>query len=59
MPKLYISLEEGADYNAKEFKVFLAKALDATKQPQAVEVIDEIPRTYNGKIKRKELVNRK
>lgn len=59
VPKLYISLEEGAVYNAKEFKAFLAKALDATKQPQAIEVIDEIPRTYNGKIKRKELVNRK
>ena len=59
IPKLYISLEEGAEYVAKEFKAFLAKALDASKQPQAVEVIDEIPRTYNGKIKRKELVNRK
>ena len=59
VPKLYISLEEGVEYNAKEFKAFLAKALDATKQPQAIEVIDEIPRTYNGKIKRKELVNRK
>ena len=58
VPKLYISLEDGAEYAAKEFKAFLAKALDASKQPQAVEVIDEIPRTYNGKIKRKELVNR-
>lgn len=58
VPKLYITLEEGAEYVAKEFKAFLAQALDANKQPQSVEVIDEIPRTYNGKIKRKELAGR-
>ena len=58
IPKLYIQLEDGAQYDAKEFKKFLASALDANKQPQVIEVIEEIPRTYNGKIKRKELANR-
>ncbi len=58
IPKLYIQLEDGAEYVKKEFKAFLAQALDATKQPQQIEVIDEIPRTYNGKIKRKELAGR-
>ena len=58
VPKLYIALEDGAQYVAKEFKAFLASALDANKQPQSIEVIDEIPRTYNGKIKRKELASR-
>ena len=57
-PVLCIALEEGASYDFKEFKAFLAKALDANKQPALVEVIDEIPRTFNGKIIRKELVAR-
>lgn len=58
IPKLYIQLEDNSEYVAKEFKAFLAQALDANKQPQEIEIIDEIPRTYNGKIKRKELANR-
>ncbi|MDD6652021.1 MAG: class I adenylate-forming enzyme family protein [Eggerthellales bacterium] len=58
VPKLYISLEEGAEYDAKEFRKFLQVAIDANKQPQSVEVLPEIPRTFNGKIKRKELMNR-
>lgn len=57
-PKLLISLEDEAAYDAKEFKAFLASGLDATKQPKYIEIIDEIPRTFNGKIKRKELLAR-
>lgn len=57
-PKLFISLEDGVEFNIKEFKTFLAKAVDANKQPTMIEVIDEIPRTFNGKIIRKDLVNR-
>lgn len=57
-PKLYIRLEETAAdrYDAKEFKAFLAEVLDANKQPAFIEIIDRIPRTFNGKIKRKELM---
>lgn len=57
-PKLFIALEDGAEYDAKTFKAFLTEAVDANKQPSIVEVIDEIPRTFNGKIIRKDLVNR-
>ena len=57
-PKLFISIEEGCEYDAKEFRAFLAKEIDANKQPKIVEIIDEIPRTFNGKIIRKDLVNR-
>lgn len=57
-PKLFISLEDNAEYDAKEFKTFLASAVDANKQPSIIEVIDEIPRTFNGKIIRKDLANR-
>ena len=54
-PKLYITLEPDAAYDAKAFRAFLAKVLDANKQPKYVEIIDVIPRTFNGKIKRNEL----
>lgn len=57
-PKLFIALEDDADYNEKEFKSFLQKELDANKQPKIIEIIDEIPRTFNGKIVRKDLANR-
>lgn len=61
IPKLFIALEEGVsaeDFDLRAFRSFLASALDADKQPQRIEVIDEIPRTYNGKIIRRELVAR-
>ena len=57
-PKLFIALEADAEYDAKAFKSFLTKVLDANKQPKVVEVIDQIPRTFNGKIKRNELMAR-
>ncbi|MDO4870128.1 MAG: class I adenylate-forming enzyme family protein [Bacillota bacterium] len=61
-PKLFIALEPEAagedGYNEKAFRAFLAKALDANKQPKLIEVIDDIPRTFNGKIKRNELIKR-
>ena len=57
-PKLFIALEPDAEYDAKAFKSFLAEVLDASKQPKIVEIIDEIPRTFNGKIKRNELMER-
>ena len=57
-PKLFIVLEPGTDYDAKAFRTFLSEVLDANKQPKIVEVIEQIPRTFNGKIKRKELMNR-
>lgn len=57
-PKLLIALEDPDGYDAREFKNFLAASLDANKQPKVIEVIDEIPRTFNGKIKRKVLIER-
>lgn len=57
-PKLFIALEEGVDYDEKTFKAFLQKELDANKQPKVIEIIDEIPRTFNGKIIRKDLAEK-
>lgn len=57
-PKLFIALEENASesFDLKDFKTFLTEALDANKQPKFIEQIDEIPRTFNGKIIRKKLI---
>ena len=57
-PKLFIALEPDAEYDAKAFKSFLTEVLDANKQPKIIEVIDQIPRTFNGKIKRNELIGK-
>lgn len=54
-PKLFIVLKEGAVYENRTFKQFLAQSLDANKQPKFIEEISEIPRTYNGKIQRNKL----
>ncbi len=56
-PKLFIVLNSDEEYDAKSFKVFLSEVLDANKQPKYIEIIDKIPRTFNGKIKRKDLMN--
>lgn len=58
-PKLFIVLngDEG-DYDQKEFKNFLAANIDANKQPKYIEIIDSIPRTFNGKIRRNVLMEK-
>ena len=56
IPVLCISLEEGAEYDMKEFRRFLTEVLGINERPQRVIVLDEIPRAYNGKLKRKELI---
>ena len=56
-PKLFIALEDDAkdSFDLKQFKIFLSEVIDANKQPKYIEIIDEIPRTFNGKIRRKDL----
>ena len=57
VPKLFISLQDGCgDFSAKDCTEFLKGVLDANKVPKYIEVIDEIPRTGNGKIQRKKLL---
>lgn len=57
IPKLYVSLTNPNDeFDTKAFIGFLTEHLDGNKLPKRIEVIDEIPRSFNGKILRKELV---
>ena len=55
-PKLFLQMKPGMEYDKKEFKAFLQEALDANKQPKFIELIDAIPRTFNGKIQRNKLM---
>lgn len=53
--KLYVVMKEGCRFDQKELSQFLQEKLEAFKIPKIYQVIDEIPRTFNGKIIRKQL----
>ena len=57
MPKLYVVTKGTEEAELIEIKQWLLENLDKNKIPKEVERIDEIPRTYNGKILRKQLRN--
>lgn len=54
-PKLFVALNEGYEFNQKALSKFMLAKLESIKVPKVFEVIDEIPRTFNGKIIRKQL----
>lgn len=54
-PKLYVVMAEGCEFDQKEITKFMLDKLESFKVPKVFEVIDEIPRTFNGKIIRKQL----
>ena len=54
-PKLFVVMNEGCEFDQKEIAKFMLNKLEAFKVPKVFEVIDEIPRTFNGKIIRKKL----
>ena len=57
VPKLFVTLPDGVDaLDEKALRAFLKEHLDANKLPKTIEVIGEIPRTYNGKVQRKKLL---
>lgn len=54
--KMLVCLNDGYELNAKELAAFLEERLEAYKIPKYIEEIDEIPRTFNGKIDRKKII---
>lgn len=56
--KLFVALRPGFDLDKNDLTKFLSERLEALKVPKAYEVIPQIPRTFNGKIMRKELKER-
>ena len=59
VPKLFVAVRDPETFQQKELFEFLKKHIDGNKMPKEVEIIDEIPRTYNGKIQRMKLQERK
>ena len=52
--KLLVVLgEKPQDFQAAALREFLSQSLENYKVPKSIEIIDQVPRTYNGKIDRK------
>lgn len=58
VPKLFVAVADKDKFVKAEFVRFLETCIDANKMPKEIELIDEIPRTANGKIQRAKLVDR-
>jgi acyl-coenzyme A synthetase/AMP-(fatty) acid ligase len=59
VPKLFIQLSGSEeDFDRQDFTRFMEERLDRNKIPKKIEIIEKIPRTYNGKVQRKKLMVR-
>ena len=59
VPKLYISVTvPESEFDMSSLRRFMRSHLDSNKVPREIEIIDHIPRTSNGKIRHKELIQR-
>lgn len=56
-PKLFVQMKSKAYFNPKKIYEFLLTKLEPYKVPKEIVLIEKIPRTYNGKLSRKELRN--
>lgn len=59
VPYLLIKLEEGCPFSMREFERYLGLRLEKSRMPRKIEMIDEIPRTANGKLQRNKLTGRR
>lgn len=57
VPKLFVEMENGKEFDPVEIRKFLASQLEPYKIPTVIVEIDKIPRSFNGKILRKDLQN--
>lgn len=59
VPKIFVQMEKGSQFDSVAIRTFLANNLEPYKVPVYIEEIEQIPRSYNGKLLRKELTHRK
>lgn len=57
-PWLYVQASEGVELTAADVGAYLLLNIDRDKLPKQIIVIDKIPRTFNGKLLRRELRDR-
>ena len=55
VPKLFVQLKPGKDFDPVAIRGFLAGKLELYKVPAYIVQIEKIPRSFNGKLLRKEL----
>lgn len=55
VPRLFVEVAEGCMFDPVAISRHLAGCLEAYKVPKSIERIEKIPRTYNGKLLRREL----
>lgn len=55
VPKIFVQLAKGKEFDPIAIRSYLASKLEPYKVPVYIEQIDLIPRSYNGKLLRKEL----
>ncbi len=55
VPKLIVQLKKGTEFDPIAIRSFLSSNLEPYKVPAYIETIDLIPRSFNGKLLRKEL----
>ncbi len=53
VPKLNVVAESGKTVDPTDLRRFMAEYLEAFKIPKLIAFVDEIPKTFNGKINRK------
>lgn len=58
VPELYVVAADDCDFSEAGLLKFLRNRVDDNRMPRSVKLIDKIPRTYNGKILRRELAGR-
>ncbi len=56
VPKLFVQLKPGAEFDMIAIRTFLSANLEPFKVPTIIVQIEKIPRSFNGKLLRKELV---
>ena len=59
VPKLFVVPADRAAWREAELFAYLKEHVDDNRMPRTIVLIDEIPRTYNGKVLRKELAKGK
>lgn len=55
VPKLFVQMVSGREFDMKAIRAALATTLEPYKVPVYIVEIEKIPRSYNGKLLRKEL----